>query len=156
MWHVNERFTLLTDSANSEVNLALSKLLFVEWADICAALNQRRSSTFRNSNRGSGKHFSSWFNNPLVRRELLPSAEGEIVVNLATREVVWTESGSVRSRPLEAFSSGEQAFAYTRARLAVLDEDQNRPPNRLIALDEFGAFIAHDRLTGLLAYLRER
>jgi hypothetical protein len=102
------------------------------------------------------RHFSEWFNNPLVRRELLPKAQGDIRVDLAKQEVLWSENGRQLSRPLGAFSSGEQAFAYTRAQLAVLDEQSPRPQNRLIVLDEFGAFIAHDRLTGLLAYLTER
>jgi len=103
-----------------------------------------------------GIHFSSWFNLPRVRKELLPTAEGDIKVDLGTSEVRWTEHGITRSRPLDAFSSGEQAFAYTRARLARLDEAKEQPANRLIVLDEFGAFIAHDRLSGLLAYLSER
>jgi hypothetical protein len=38
----------------------------------------------------------------------------------------------------------------------VLDEQANRPANRLIVLDEFGAFIAHDRFGALLGYLLER
>lgn len=103
-----------------------------------------------------GSHFSDWFNDARVRCELLPTAEGEIIVDVSTREVVWSEHSGRRARPLEAFSSGEQAFAYTRARLAMLDEDKVKPSNRLIVLDEFGAFIAHDRLAGLLAYLQER
>lgn len=103
-----------------------------------------------------GHRFSDWFNNERVRSELLPDADGKVTVDLERRDVEWAAAGAPRSRPLEAFSSGEQAFAYTRARLAVLDEETPRPPNRLIALDEFGAFIAQDRLTGLLAYLRDR
>lgn len=103
-----------------------------------------------------GQHFSEWFNNERVRTELLPEADGPILVDLHTAEVRWREGTAERSRPLEAFSSGEQAFAYTRARLAILDEQEHPPANRLIVLDEFGAFIAHDRLTGLLAHLRER
>jgi hypothetical protein len=103
-----------------------------------------------------GNHFSTWFNTARVRTELLPTADGDIKVDIADRTVVWNEQGITRSRPLEAFSSGEQAFAYTRARLAALDEQGVRPPNRLIVLDEFGAFIAHDRLAGLLGYLRDR
>src|SRR6266540_6039739 len=103
-----------------------------------------------------GNRFSSWFNNPRIRHELLPAADGDIAVQLESREVVWVEGTLERSRPLEAFSSGEQAFAYTRARLAVLDEEEPRQPNRLIVLDEFGAFIAHDRLAALLAYFQER
>jgi chromosome segregation ATPase len=101
-------------------------------------------------------HFSEWFNNPRVRHELLPAAEGAISVDLERREVTWHERGQTLARPLEAFSSGEQAFAYTRARLAILDEVPNPPERRLIVLDEFGAFIAHDRLAGLFSYLQER
>ena len=100
--------------------------------------------------------FSEWFNSDKVRRELLPEADDRISVDVRQRQVRWLAKGHERSRPLEAFSSGEQAFAYTKARLAVLDEHPLIAPNRLIVLDEFGAFIAHDRLTGLLSYLRER
>ena len=100
--------------------------------------------------------FSAWLNNPLVRHELLPESEGDVSVDLSSRQVTWREASGERSRPLEAFSSGEQAFAYTRARLALLDEEASVAANRLIVLDEFGAFIAHDRLQGLLAYLRDR
>ncbi|MGH8545521.1 MAG: hypothetical protein ACREX3_18230, partial [Gammaproteobacteria bacterium] len=103
-----------------------------------------------------GRRFSDWFNGDRVRAELLPEADGSIVVDLSKRDVEWAAGGAPRSRPLDAFSSGEQAFAYTRARLAVLDEERPRPLNRLVFLDEFGAFIAHDRFSGLLAYLRDR
>ena len=101
-----------------------------------------------------GEHFSEWFNIPRVRAELLPEADGPVRVDLKRAEVTWRKGSLERARPLEAFSSGEQAFAYTRARLAILDEEANGPANRLIVLDEFGAFIAHDLLAGLLAYLR--
>ena len=100
--------------------------------------------------------FSAWFNNPRVRQELLPESEGNIRVDLEGRQVTWSEHQGERSRPLEAFSSGEQAFAYTRARLGRLDEEGVGAANRLIVLDEFGAFIAHDRLQKLFEYLRER
>ena len=48
-----------------------------------------------------GQHFSDWFSNERVRRELLPQAEGEIVVDLEKREVLWFEGEILRSRPLE-------------------------------------------------------
>ncbi len=102
------------------------------------------------------KRFSDWFNSPRVRHELLPYSDGDIKVDLGARQVTWSEPQGERSRPLEAFSSGEQAFAYTRARLARLDEEGVPAVNRLIVLDEFGAFIAYDRLQGLFEYLRER
>ena len=103
-----------------------------------------------------GQHFSDWFSNERVRRELLPQAEGEIVVDLEKREVLWFEGEILRSRPLEAFSSGEQAFAYTRARLGLLDDEDNPPQNRLVVLDEFGAFIARDRLQQVFDVLEDR
>jgi len=103
-----------------------------------------------------GRKFSAWFNSGRIRVELLPEADGPVSVDVREREVKWTEQNRDRSRPLEAFSSGEQAFAYTRARLARLDEELVETPNRLIVLDEFGAFIAHDRLAGLLSYLQTR
>lgn len=98
--------------------------------------------------------FSDWFNDPRVREELLANSTGDINVDLGTRQVTWDEGPVSRSRPLEAFSSGEQAFAYTRARLALLDDDAAAPANRLIVLDEFGAFIALDRLEVLFDFLR--
>ena len=103
-----------------------------------------------------GDQFSEWFNSERVRKELLPEADDRITVDVRELQVRWLEKNSERSRPLEAFSSGEQAFAYTRARLGVLDQEIDRAPNRLIVLDEFGAFIAHDRLSGLVDYLRKR
>lgn len=103
-----------------------------------------------------GQKFSAWFNIPRVRSELLPKAEGDVSVDLHRRQVVWMENGTEAVRPLEAFSSGEQAFAYTRARLGILDDEDQDCLNRLIVLDEFGAFIALDRLAGLMAYLQDR
>ena len=100
--------------------------------------------------------FSSWFNNPIIRSKLLPGSTGGIHVDIGNRRVAWREEQRERSRPFEAFSSGEQAFAYTQARLALLDDDASAAKNRLLVLDEFGAFIAHDRLQVLLTYLRER
>lgn len=102
------------------------------------------------------QRFSAWFNIERVRDQLLPNALGEVQVSVHKRSVSWQERTGQKARPLEAFSSGEQAFAYTRARLGVLDETNHRARNRLIVLDEFGAFISHDRMGQLLAYLKER
>ena len=101
--------------------------------------------------------FSDWFNDPRVRSELLNNADRdqEVTVDVSTRRVLWSENRTRRSRPLEAFSSGEQAFAYTRARLAVLDDADPNVTNRLIVLDEFGAFIAQHLFRGMLDYLKE-
>lgn len=65
-------------------------------------------------------------------------------VDLEKQAVTWiTPEGELRSRPLAAFSSGEQALGFMRARLQ--DVAATPVPNRLVFLDEFGAFIAADR-----------
>ncbi len=65
-------------------------------------------------------------------------------VDLETHSITWTTpDGQVRTRPLSAFSSGEQALAFIRARLQQIAETTAQ--NRLVFLDEFGAFIAADR-----------
>lgn len=103
-----------------------------------------------------GSSFSRWFTTEEIRSALLPEAESDIVVDVREREVKWKINATARSKPLDAFSSGEQAFAYTRAQLEVLDHESSQALNRLIVLDEFGAFIAHDRLLHLLGYLKDR
>jgi hypothetical protein len=46
-------------------------------------------------------------------------------------------------RPFTGFSSGEQAFAYTQAQIAGLGD--RRAVNKLLAIDEFGAYLSSDR-----------
>ncbi|WP_433724622.1 hypothetical protein ACQP2Y_03780 [Actinoplanes sp. CA-051413] len=100
--------------------------------------------------------FSRWFDQPLLRSFLFPEAS-DVRVDLGSRQIIWKSNGRVESRPLSAFSSGEQAFAYTQARLARLDlGDEAAKPNRLIVLDEFGSFIAGDRLQALYRVLKDR
>ncbi|KQP84570.1 hypothetical protein ASF35_06700 [Aeromicrobium sp. Leaf291] len=52
---------------------------------------------------------------------------------------------------MAGFSTGEQAFAFTQAR--ILDITPSSKPNRLLVLDEFGAFVSADRLPDLAAFL---
>ena len=69
-------------------------------------------------------------------------------IDLATGEIAWkTGEGDPRVRPFEAFSSGERAFAYVEARLAAAEHQH--AANRLVAVDEFGAFLSRDRLIRL-------
>lgn len=63
--------------------------------------------------------------------------------------------GAGRRRPLEAFSSGEHAFTYTLAKLESLAA-RRTAEFALLVLDEFGAFVARDRLTQLLGSVRHR
>ncbi|WP_422773662.1 hypothetical protein ACN28C_12610 [Plantactinospora sp. WMMC1484] len=96
-----------------------------------------------------------WFDHPEVRDSLFDGGEN-VELDLATMEVSWTAGGRTQTRPLQAFSSGEQALAYTRARLARLEREDGDPANRLIALDEFGAFISSRGMAGLRRYLHDR
>lgn len=69
-------------------------------------------------------------------------------VDLATREIRWkTQDDEPRVRPFEAFSSGERAFAYVQARLGSLSHVASL--NRVVVVDEFGAFLSRDRLIRL-------
>jgi hypothetical protein len=73
--------------------------------------------------------------------------------DLVEQIVEWQpEADEPVSRHLEAFSSGERAFAYTKTRLERL-RDQKETKNRLVALDEFGAFLERSRLELLEEYL---
>jgi len=105
----------------------------------------------------AAREIEAWFSDPAVRRALLPEAES-LEVDLGDRVVRWWEGGALRERPLEAFSSGEQVFALTRARLALLDTRQPLGPKRqrLVFLDEFGAFVAENRKADLAELLRKR
>jgi hypothetical protein len=65
-------------------------------------------------------------------------------VNLDDESITWTTpSNEARTRPLAAFSSGEQALGFMRARLQQIAD--HPAANRLVFLDEFGAFISADR-----------
>jgi hypothetical protein len=76
-------------------------------------------------------------------------------INVADGSVTWRmPSHEIRTRPLSAFSSGEQALGYVRARLRQIAATPR--PNRMIFLDEFGAFIAADRRRPLAELLSSR
>ena len=69
--------------------------------------------------------------------------------------VIWrTESGEQRRRPIEAFSSGERAFAYMLA--AILGHSKSDAEYRVFFLDEFGAYIEDRRRDRLWHFLDER
>lgn len=90
----------------------------------------------------------------VLRRELFENAAA-VEYDLDARSVVWRSAeGKRRRRPLEAFSSGEQVFAYTRAKLESLKTILDRAEYVLIFLDEFGAFVARDRFGELMRYVQ--
>jgi hypothetical protein len=98
--------------------------------------------------------FTSRFRTREIADALFDGAES-VSLDLKSLSVSWTMSdGATRNRPLEAFSSGERAFAYTLARLESLAIEPTQ--NRVIALDEFGAFVARDRLDRLVRFLHNR
>ncbi|MFL1999539.1 hypothetical protein [Microbacterium sp. A1-JK] len=90
----------------------------------------------------------------VLRRELFENA-ADVEYDLTARSVIWrSEEGKRRRRPLEAFSSGEQVFAYTRAKLESLRALKDQAKFVLIFLDEFGAFVARDRFGQLMRYVQ--
>ena len=96
-----------------------------------------------------------WFAEPAVARALLGEGASDIQVDLTHKQITWSSgSGETRSKPLETLSSGEQAFAFTQARLALLSQQAGAAANRLIALDEFGAFVSANRMQELATYLQ--
>ena len=101
-----------------------------------------------------GQEVSEWFNLPQLLETVFEHGD-QVAVDLNEMAVRWNLDGNPVSRPLGAFSSGERAFAYTRAQLALIDSAPT-PANRLIVLDEFGAFMAREWQHRLEQYLRER
>ncbi len=127
-------------------------------ADIAAQMRnkERRGEQYQDELKSwLEKKFGAWFRQPTVVAALFPGAE-DVRIDLDRQAVVWHMPGvdGESLRPFNAFSSGQQAFAYTRAQLEALGPQRAR--NRLIALDEFGAFVAHNRRGDLQQLLTER
>lgn len=96
-----------------------------------------------------------WFADDDFREALLGQGAAEVAVDLRTRQVSWKTNGDeTHTKPIEALSSGERAFAFTQARLALLQQRAGAIANRLIALDEFGAFVSANRIRQLSEYLQ--
>lgn len=90
-----------------------------------------------------------------VRGELFDGADS-VAIDLRTLTVQWYDGGGAkRKRPLEAFSSGEQAFSYVLAKLSSLRR-RSATAHVVLVLDEFGAFVARDRLAQLWGAVRQR
>ncbi|HEX8121864.1 MAG TPA: hypothetical protein VF549_11425 [Solirubrobacteraceae bacterium] len=97
---------------------------------------------------------AGWFADDDFRAALLGEHATGVAVDLRTRQVSWTTDADERhTKPIEALSSGERAFAFTQARLALLQQRAGTVANRLIALDEFGAFVSANRIRQLSEYL---
>jgi hypothetical protein len=88
-------------------------------------------------------------------REALFEGGSNLRLDLISMTTTWvTPSGERRTRPLEAFSSGERAFAYTRVQLEAIRSVA--AVNKVAFLDEFGAYVARDRLEELISFIRRR
>jgi hypothetical protein len=96
-----------------------------------------------------------WFDNDTIRNALFDGAS-DIRLDPQQLTLSWTVDGERQERPLSAFSSGQQAFAYTQAQVAQLDRQGRSAANRLIALDEFGSYLDAERMADLVVYLAER
>lgn len=101
--------------------------------------------------------FTDYFNQKDFREAMFGTGVTDLRVDLTERSVSWA-SGTEEpvTRPFEAFSSGEKAFAYTRAKIEEYAKEGAGADNRVIALDEFGAYIARDRLERLIRFLDSR
>ncbi|MEV4062192.1 hypothetical protein [Nonomuraea dietziae] len=99
----------------------------------------------------------AWFDDESMRAAMF---EGGDNVRLDPRDLSLSWSVDDQSepsrRPLAGFSSGEQAFAYTRAQLLQLERDAGEAANRLVALDEFGAYLDGRRIASLIEELIKR
>jgi hypothetical protein len=97
----------------------------------------------------------TWFQHGEVREALFPGADS-VDIDLRKMAFILPHGDEILTKPFVAFSSGEQALAFTRARMASLDTERAGARNRLIALDEFGSFVDADRLGKLALYLEAR
>lgn len=98
-----------------------------------------------------GARLTATLNTPAIRARVFDNAmitdidPADGTVSLTLRD------GSSDVRALASYSTGEQAFAFTQARIA--DIEPSAKPNRLLFLDEFGAFVSADRMPDLAAFL---
>ena len=90
-------------------------------------------------------------NSPSVRNLVLDGASATEMDPVTRTLTLESSSGETDRRPLSSFSTGEQAFAFTQA--TILDLQPSERPNRLLVLDEFGAFVSADRLPELAEFL---
>jgi ABC-type molybdenum transport system ATPase subunit/photorepair protein PhrA len=90
---------------------------------------------------------------PAIRSALFDGDEID-AVDLRELSVTWFRGGLRLMRPFSAFSSGEQAFAYARARIEQIQPQGTE--HVLLVLDEFSAFIAGDRRRLLYRVLEEQ
>lgn len=99
------------------------------------------------------KNLLSVLNRPALRRRLFGDGEVAAIEPGNRSLTLRAQDGTLSVRSMEAFSTGEQALAFTQARIADLPSPAT--PNRLLVLDEFGAFVSADRFPELIDFLRQ-
>jgi predicted nuclease with TOPRIM domain len=103
------------------------------------------------------KHYEEAFGqllkDPVIQEALFP--DGQFTsLDLLRSEIAWRDQSGIQRKPIEAFSSGERAFAFVLA--SILQHAGDETPNRLMVLDEFGAFIDAEGRERLKQFLEER
>ncbi|MFP3881941.1 MAG: hypothetical protein ACLFWH_06435 [Actinomycetota bacterium] len=100
------------------------------------------------------REFAEYLSAPEVIGALFDGGS-DLQVDLSKLTTTWvTPQGERRTRPIEAFSSGEKAFAYTRVQLEQVAEGDAE--KKVVFLDEFGAYVARDRFEELETFIRKR
>lgn len=90
---------------------------------------------------------------PLIQQALFP--DGQFAsLDLLRSEIAWRDESGLQRKPIEAFSSGERAFAFVLA--SILQHAGDETPNRVMVLDEFGAFVDAEGRERLKQFLEER
>lgn len=90
-------------------------------------------------------------NSPSIRERVFDGGNAVALDPINRNITIEFDSGDVDVRAMASFSTGEQAFAFTQARISDLQPSDK--PNRLLVLDEFGAFVSADRMPDLAAFL---
>lgn len=92
------------------------------------------------------------FADPAIREALFDGGT-PVAVDLQRETITWNTVDDGRlEKPLSTFSSGEQALGFIRARLRQLAEAP--AADRIVFLDEFGAFLSADRRHPLAELLK--
>lgn len=157
------RLVRLADAARrvqSDVEASLNQVAAVE-----AALDAIRHSIATHGDPSRNRYAESlvkWYegqmadylSNPDIREAIFDGGDFQ-QFDLVNGFVSWrTKTGEQRRRPIEAFSSGERAFAYMLA--AILSHGRSAAQYRVFVLDEFGAFVEQSRRSRLGHFLDQR
>lgn len=100
--------------------------------------------------RALGESLRSTLNTTSIRQRVFGGLTVE-ELDLQAQMIILAGDGHTERRAMSAFSTGERAFAFTQAR--IKDLPLSPKPNRLLVLDEFGAFISADRMSDLRDFL---